>query len=68
MFLGFIGIDNLLGGKIGISSSSGDSMLAIFELEINGNKRPVSIVVLGSDDAKRDIKEILKYIKNSYIL
>lgn len=53
---------------MGISSSSGDSMLAIFELEINGNKRPVSIVVLGSDDAKRDIKEILKYIKNSYVL
>lgn len=62
------GVNYLLGGKTGISSSSGDSMLAIFKLEMKNNQRPVAIVVLGSEDAKRDIKKLLAYIENNYTL
>ena len=42
-------------------------MLAIFELKFNDLVRPVAIIVLGSDDAKRDIYNLLEYAKSSYV-
>ena len=56
----------MIGGKMGISTSAGNSMLAVFEVEIGGQKRPVAIIALGSDDAKRDIQAILQHIQASY--
>lgn len=55
-----------VGGKTGLSSTAGDSMLAVFEIEMNEQKRPVAIIVLGSDDAKNDVKTLLKYITNNF--
>ena len=58
----------LVGAKTGLSKSAGDSMLAVFEIEINAQTRPVAIIVLGSDDAKRDVKTLLEYIKENFLL
>lgn len=58
----------MIGGKVGISSSAGDSMLAVFEMEMNGKKRPVAVIVLGSSDAKSDIGLLLRYIENNFSL
>ena len=62
------GTSNMIGGKTGLSSSAGDSMLAIFDTQIGGQKRPIAIVVLGSDDAKRDVVALLKYIRENFAL
>lgn len=55
-----------VGGKTGLSSTAGDSMLTVFEIEMSEQKRPVAIIVLGSDDAKNDVKTLLKYITNNF--
>ncbi len=60
------GTSDMIGGKTGVSSSAGDSMLAIFDAHIGGQKRPIAIVVLGSDDAKRDVATLLKYAKDNF--
>ncbi len=62
------GAENMIGGKTGLSSSAGDSMIAVFEIEIDGQKRLVAIIVSGSDDAKNDVKTLLQYVKNNFSL
>jgi hypothetical protein len=62
------GITGMLGGKTGLSSSAGDSMLAVFEIEIDGRKRPVVFIVLGSDNAKNDVENLLQYVENNFSL
>jgi len=61
------GITNEVGGKVGVSTSAANSMLSVLELEINGEEHPVAIIVLGSDDAKRDIKTLLLHITNNFV-
>lgn len=55
-----------IGGKVGLASASGETILAIFEIDIENQKRPIAILALGSSDAKKDVKEILNWIKNIY--
>ena len=62
------GAVGMIGGKTALSSSAGDSMLAIFEIEIGGQKRPIAIIVLRSSNAKGDIKTLLQYIKSNFSL
>lgn len=56
-----------IGGKIGKSSAAKETMLAIFEVEIKGQKRPIAIIVLGSDDrVGEDVSKILAWIEEEY--
>ncbi len=63
-----LGTSGMVGGKTGLSSSAGDSIFAVFETEIDGKKRPVAVIVLGSSDAKSDTRSLLKYIKDNFSL
>ncbi len=42
------------------------SALAVFEMEVNGEKRPVGIIVMGSDNGKSDVSAIYDWIKSEY--
>lgn len=55
-----------VGGKVGKSESAKETMLSVFEIDMNGEKRPVTIIVLYSEDAGKDTLSILNYIKNNY--
>jgi len=59
---------NMIGGKVGLSSSAGDSMFGVFEVEIDGRKRPIAIIVLGATDAKDGIRTLLGYIEKNFSL
>lgn len=59
-------VSGMVGGKVGISSSAGNSMLGVFEVEIDRQKRPIAIIVLGANDAKSGIKNLLEYIKRNF--
>lgn len=61
-------VSGFVGGKTGLSSSAGNSMFAVFEINIDEQKRPVAIIVLGSTDAKNDIKTLLRYITKNFSL
>lgn len=62
------GISGLVGAKTGLSASAKDSMFTVFKVKIGGELRPVAIIVLGSDDAKRDVKTLLDYIEKNFLL
>lgn len=57
---------SFIGGKIGKTEAANETMLAVFELEFNGEKRPVAVIVLGSSDVGKDVLQILNYLKNNY--
>ncbi|PIR05043.1 MAG: hypothetical protein COV57_01180 [Candidatus Liptonbacteria bacterium CG11_big_fil_rev_8_21_14_0_20_35_14] len=62
------GLNNMIGGKTGLSLSAQNTILAIFEIEINNQKRPVAIIVLGSSDAKADVVKLLSFIEDNFSL
>jgi len=55
-----------VGGKTGRATFAGDTMLAIFEIETHGEKRPIAVVILNSKDAERDIRNIIDWIKKNF--
>jgi len=57
---------NFKGGKIGFLNEAGKTMLSIFEININGQKRPIAIIVLNSQDEKSDTQKILTWLTNTY--
>ena len=61
------GTSGLVGAKTGRSSSAENSMLAVFDMNIDGVERPVAIIVLDSDDAQKDIATLFAYIQNRFI-
>lgn len=65
-FNGFSEDPSFVGGKIGLTTAASSTMVSVFNLSIQNEKRPVVIVVLGSEDAVKDTAEILKYIKAEY--
>jgi len=61
------GLD-LIAGKTGLTTAAGDCMIAILELEFNSQKRPIAVIVLGSNDAKKDIQKLVSYIEKNYTI
>lgn len=58
---------DFVGGKIGKSGAAKETMLAVFELDIRGVKRPIAIIVLGSEGkVEEDVSKILNWIKQNY--
>jgi hypothetical protein len=57
---------SFVGGKVGQTIAAKQTILSIFELNINGEKRPIVIIALGSTDREGDAKRILDYVKGSY--
>jgi hypothetical protein len=62
----FAGYEEFVGGKTGKSTTAKETILSIFELEIRGEKRPIAIIVLGSDNSAEDAREILSWIAKVY--
>ncbi|MEW5805412.1 MAG: L,D-transpeptidase family protein [Patescibacteria group bacterium] len=58
--------DNFIGGKIGLTRASKETIVSLFELEIRGEKRPVAVIVLGSDNYFQDVEAIVNQIKAAY--
>lgn len=55
-----------LGGKVGLTSSAGETALYVFRLNIAGEERRVAIVLLGTSDRAEDAQKILVYISNNF--
>lgn len=64
-FNGFGGNPEFFGGKIGRSGAAQDTMASIFEVE-NLLKRPVAIIVLGSQNSIEDTATLLNYVRDTY--
>ncbi len=57
---------DFVGGKIGLTQASKQTIVSIFEIEIHGEKRPIAIIVLGTDNSYGDVEEIISRIKSFY--
>ena len=64
----FLKKDEYIGGKSGYTDKAKQTVISLFSLELGQNiYRPICIVLLGSNDRKRDVESILKYLdKNIY--
>lgn len=72
-FVGLVNLNDIpdlshmmVGGKVGDSSTAGETMLAVFDVPLQGEVRPVAVVVLGSRDKKGDVRRIVSHIMSRY--
>lgn len=61
----FAGTKEFLGGKTGYTSEAGETMVAMFELPIQQATATIAIIVLDSEDRKKDIEKLLSWFKSS---
>jgi len=57
---------DFVGGKVGKTDISKETMLAVFNLQFNGEKRPIAFIALRSDDVKSDIEKMVDFVKTHY--
>ncbi|MEK7093821.1 MAG: L,D-transpeptidase family protein, partial [Patescibacteria group bacterium] len=62
----FMNTSEFVGGKVGLSSSAQGTLLSVFEMTLNGEKRPLVMVILGSSNYEDEGKNLLTWIKNNY--
>jgi hypothetical protein len=62
----FVHDSTFVGGKTGFIKSSRYTSLFIFQFEKNGEKRDIAIILLGSQDLKRDTQVIYNWVQKNY--
>lgn len=68
----FIGSSAFFGGMVdvpldaGASTTDPTNMLAIFEYDFHGEKRPIAVIILGSENAADDAAAMIEYMKKMY--
>ncbi len=60
------GDPEFVGGKIGKSTSAKETYVGVFEMKIGEEVRPIVIVILGSEDIKKDVDTMRGYIRAKY--
>lgn len=66
----FLRKDGYLGGKSGYTDKAKQTVISLFNVPLGdenkeNGKRPISIAILGSLDRKKDVENILKYLKKN---
>lgn len=55
-----------VGGKVGQTLAAGNTAIAVYNLTIQGEERPVAFVLLNSQDVKTDMQEMVAYVLRAY--
>ncbi len=63
---GFRDNPEFIGGKVGQTTAAGGTMVALFETAMKGERRPLAVIVLGSDDYWKDVGILLSHVKGLY--
>jgi len=56
------------GGKVGLSTAAGETILSVFELEVGSTKRQVAVILLNLENPLEEVPSLLEWIKSSYII
>ncbi len=64
---GFSGNPEFVGGKMGKSDAAKETIISLFSIDFEGQKRIIAVIVLGSNDAIADATALLQYVKSGYI-
>ena len=57
---------DFLGGKMGEASASGTAAIAVYDLTIRGEKRPIAFVLLDPRDVRADMQEMVAHVLREY--
>lgn len=58
--------NKFIGGKIGKGTASGETYLGVFEVIVKGEKRPMAVILLHSDELYADMNLVFRYIQSVY--
>ena len=61
----FAGNPQFLGGKTGYTDQARETMTTIFEVPIDNATSTIAIIVLGSEDRKKDVTSLLSWFKSA---
>ena len=55
-----------VGGKVGQTIAAGETAIAVYNVTINGEKRPVAFVLLNSQNVEQDMRQIVNFVVEGY--
>ena len=59
--------EDFVGGKVGLSTAAGQTILSVFELEVGRAERQVAVILLDLENPLEEIPLLLGWIKSNYI-
>lgn len=62
----FMSTPEFIGGKVGLSSAAQGTLLSVFEINLNGEKRPLVLILLGSQNYEEEGRNLLAWIRGNY--
>lgn len=58
----FTADENFVGGKVGKTTAAKETIISVFDIPVGGEKRPIVVIALGSDNVEADARAILEYV------
>lgn len=58
--------DNFVGGKVGETNAAGQTSVSLHEVTIQGSKRTVVLILLGSEARNDDVLKLLSFVESRY--
>lgn len=55
-----------VGGKVGQTLAAGNTAIAVYNIDIRGEKRPIAFILLNSQDVARDMRSLVSYVLREY--
>jgi hypothetical protein len=59
-------VDNFEGGKVGETTAAGQTSISLHTIEIQGSKRTVVIILLGSSKRSDDVRLLIDYVTSRF--
>ncbi|MEK7462540.1 MAG: L,D-transpeptidase family protein [Patescibacteria group bacterium] len=59
-------MNNFVGGKIGETTAAGQTSISLHEVSIQGSKRTVAIILLGSTGRDADVRTLMTFVEEQY--
>jgi serine-type D-Ala-D-Ala endopeptidase (penicillin-binding protein 7) len=59
-------LDNFIGGKVGETIAAGQTSVTLHQISVKGSERVVAIIILGSEDRNKDVRELLRYAEERF--
>jgi len=58
--------ENFVGGKVGLTTPAKGTALAIFEVQIRSTKRPIVLIILGSDKYEKEMASFYSWLQSNF--
>lgn len=59
-------LNNFVGGKIGETTAAGQTSVSLHTVSIQGSKRTVAIILLGSTGRDQDVRTLMSFVEEQY--